>query len=47
MSDPDIDAVRDLHKPYEGIWGGLICAEDRHSWPCATAKLIYSDEELS
>lgn len=42
--------VRELHTPYtvsepDGEWS--FCAHSHNSWPCETAKLIYTTEELA
>ena len=43
--------VRDLHKPTHQFRGlhfkDPLCAECDHWWPCNTAKLIYTSEELA
>lgn len=41
--------IRELHKPYsvdepDGTWS--FCNHDHLSWPCETARLIYSTGEL-
>ena len=40
--------LRELHKQATDEYGcpWLICSDCDHNWPCPTAKLIYSDEEL-
>jgi hypothetical protein len=43
--------IRELHKPYfdDGDLApgrGWVCPHDWDNWPCATAKLIYSADEL-
>lgn len=40
--------LRDLHKPYSPLWpeGVTDCDHCETPWPCDTAKLIYSTEEL-
>lgn len=51
----DIDAiirrVRELHKPQARLEGRLDsrhqqCAACRWNWPCATARLVYTTQEL-
>lgn len=37
-----VGEVRKLHVPS----GLLVCANDTALWPCKTAKLVYSKEEL-
>lgn len=41
--------LRELHKEivwYPGQSDKTICSECKLFWPCATAKLIYPDDEL-
>lgn len=40
-----IEQVRELHKPVEAPFG-IRCRECLKSWPCATARLVYAEEEL-
>ncbi|QED11197.1 hypothetical protein SEA_LOLAVINCA_6 [Mycobacterium phage LolaVinca] len=37
--------IRELHQPRWKL-SASICDHCRHSWPCDTAKLIYTAEEL-
>lgn len=40
--------IRELHKPHcDGPRFGTWCKTCRAEWPCPTAKLIYSTEELA
>lgn len=41
--------LRELHKPYSPLWPEDVtdCDHCETPWPCDTAKLIYSTEELS
>ena len=36
--------IRALHRPHYGM---LWCREDQQRWPCQTAYLIYTREELN
>lgn len=38
--------IRELHTPKAALFAGVACAECRNEWPCDTAKLIYTTEEL-
>lgn len=38
--------IRELHMPEPYAQGPDYCAECDHQWPCGTAKLIYTTEEL-
>jgi len=44
-----LEPVRALHRLDHDAWDLVHdrCAECRHPWPCATARLVYSAEELS
>lgn len=42
--------IRELHKPREWEWHTeprISCICGLHPWPCDTAKLIYTTEELT
>lgn len=45
----DLENLRELHKPYSPLWPEDVtdCDHCETPWPCDTAKLIYSTEELS
>ncbi|QBI97392.1 hypothetical protein SEA_FANCYPANTS_55 [Mycobacterium phage Fancypants] len=39
--------IRELHHPIDEHGDSVEeCSECRHRWPCDTAKLIYTSEEL-
>ncbi|UCR74427.1 hypothetical protein Ritam007_53 [Mycobacterium phage Ritam007] len=39
--------IRELHYPIDEHGDSVEeCSECRHRWPCDTAKLIYTSEEL-
>lgn len=41
--------IRELHQPHDGPWGrdcGTCYASSGVEWPCPTARLIYTDDEL-
>ncbi|MEC4616314.1 hypothetical protein [Tsukamurella tyrosinosolvens] len=39
--------LRELHRPNHPAWGSTTCVTcELNLWPCATAKLIYPEEEL-
>ena len=39
--------IRELHKPHRDPPTGIpLCAHDHAFWPCETARLVYSSEEL-
>lgn len=38
--------LRQLHRPGQDRIGLTVCPACRLIWPCDTAKLIYSSEEL-
>lgn len=40
--------IRELHKPHPGqhAAGSDVCGGCRLIWPCETARLVYTSEEL-
>lgn len=40
--------IRELHKQAYRVDSpeGMCCTHDGHRWPCPTARLVYSTEEL-
>ncbi|QIQ63736.1 hypothetical protein SEA_PHANPHAGIA_47 [Mycobacterium phage Phanphagia] len=42
-----LEPIRELHHPIDEHGDSVEeCSECRHRWPCDTAKLIYTSEEL-
>lgn len=33
----ELAAVRELHRPYGPMFGGVVCRNDGQPWPCATS----------